>query len=88
MSKPTKKPRRSVILLFLCWIAFYGASKAMQQTESLPEKFGAILVPVVLLASGTYYAFKDRNTLARVTSMVFLSLLVAGFVKGFAGAAG
>lgn len=83
MSKPEKTPRRSAILLFLCLPAFYAATQAIQKAESLPEKIGAILVPVILLASGTYYAFKDRNTLARVASMVFLTLLVAGFVKGF-----
>ena len=88
MSKPDKKRRRSSILLFLCLIAFYGANQAMQKAESFPEKLGAIMVPVILLASGTYYAFKDRNTGARITSMVFLTLLVAGFVKGFAAAAG
>jgi hypothetical protein len=86
MSKPVKQRRRSAILLFLCLLAFYGAAKAMEQAQSFPEKLGAVLVPVILLASGTYYAFKDRNTLARLVSMVFLALLVAGFVKGFGAA--
>jgi hypothetical protein len=86
--KPEKKRRRADILLVLSWLAFIGAQSALAKAEDLPQRIGTIAVPVVLLAAGTYYSFKDRRMLTSLVSLACVGLFVFGFVKGFAGAMG
>ena len=79
-----KKRQRSGIFLVLYLLTSMSAGRVISEAGSTAEQLGALSVPVTLLAFGTYFAFKDKNKVTRVVSVILVLIAVAAFLAGLA----